>query len=285
MAFAQSVLKLGTGDVSRFVALRDRLCDTAFNVADAPFPGWDKFKRAAFDYALYHVEPPEHLFVLGRNWQVLNAPVSISFGGTVSPTADGFQLCELLAQQAVLRHGAIVIGGGVLGVDMAAHLGALDAKGRTVAVLANPVTFGLHPYEPKRTFLEEGILHHGGLLVSEYESPSEDRNERLLQRDRVITALSDLFVAVECSKDSATVDAAKRAKIQGSTVIAVDWARIRDKWHEPKTSGGTQLIRDKVAVPFPSMLVSDIADPCLMQEFHKLITSIGARTTGGAMCL
>ncbi|MBI3246779.1 MAG: DNA-processing protein DprA [Deltaproteobacteria bacterium] len=276
MELAQEVLKLSAGDVSRFVTLRDRLSDPAFNMADTPFLGWDKFREIEFEYALYHVKPPEHLFLRGRSWQILNATVSISFGGTVSPTADGFQLSELLAQQAVLGHRAVVGGGGVIGVDMAAHLGALDAKGSTIAVLANPVTHGLHPYEPKRTFLEEGIIQQGGLLASEYDSPEDDRKERLLQRDRVITALSDFFVAVECSKDSGTVDAAKRAKIQGKKVVVIDWSKIRHTWHEPKTSGALQLIQEKVAEALPCEPVSDIRDPRLMQEFHELLTGDSA---------
>jgi DNA processing protein len=270
MGLAREVWNLDAGDVPRFVTLRDRLRDPGFNIADTPFRGWDKFKNTEFTYTSYHVEPPEHLFLLGRGIEILNAMVSISFGGTVSPTADGFQLSELLAQQAVLQHGATVIGGGVIGVDMAAHLGALDAKGSTVAVLANPVTLGLHPYKPKRTFLEEGIIQ-GGLLASEYDSPSDDRKERLLQRDRVITALSDFFIAVECSKDSATVDAAKRAWIQGKKVVVIDWSKIRDTWHEPKSSGALQLIQEKVAEAFPREPVSDIRDSRLMQEFDQLL--------------
>lgn len=272
MELAQEVLELRAECVSRFVTLRNRLVNSAFKIEDTPFLGWDKFTETNFKYVLYHVEPPEHLFLLGRSWQILNAKMSISFGGTVSPTADGFQLSELLAQQAVLQHGAIVISGGVIGVDMAAHLGALDAKGNTVAVLANPVTLGLHPYKPKRVFLEEGIIQQGGLLVSEYGSPSDDLKERLLQRDRVITALSDFFVAVECSQDSATVDAAKRAKIQGKKVVVIDWLKIRKTWHEPKTSGARQLIEEKVAEALPRGPVSDIRDPHLMQEFHEMLT-------------
>lgn len=285
MKLAHKVLKLSAGDLSRFVTLRNRLSDATFNITDTPFLGWDKFSQAEFEYTLYHVEPPEHLFVFGSSWQVLNTAVSISFGGTVSPTADGFQLSELLAQQAVLLHGAIVVCGGVIGVDMAAHLGALDVKGQTVAVLANPVTLGLHPYETKRYFLEDSILQQGGLFVSEYDSPSDDRNERLLQRDRIITALSDIFVAVECSKDSATVDSAKRAKIQGKKVLVVDWSKILHTWHEPKSSGASQLMQEKVAESFPSMPVSNIGDPRLLQEFNELITDCIVRTVGSTKCL
>ena len=101
---------------------------------------------------------------------------------------------------------------------MAAHLGALDQAGQTVGVLAKPVEDGIHPYKPRRSFLENGILANGGALVSECRDTVSDTRERLLQRDRIITALSDIFVAVECSETSATVDSTRRAKLQGKMV-------------------------------------------------------------------
>jgi DNA processing protein len=259
--------------VRRFIALNDRLVGLAFDRSSIPFDGWDKFKRRTFRYNSSHIAPPQRLFVRGSDWKVLNASVLVAFGGTVSPTADGFQLAELLAQHAV-DNGAVVVAGGVIGVDMAAHLGALDRGGHTVAVLAKPVMGGLHPYEPKRSFLEDGILQNEGLLVSEYHVPSEDRKEseeRLLQRDRVITALSDLFLAVECSKNSATVDAAKRARLQGKKVFVIDWSRIDRKWHKPKTSGTLQLMEENVAEAIPSMQVSDIRSPVISKELVALI--------------
>ena len=71
----------------------------------------NKFNGEPFDYNLEHVAPPEQIHVIGRGWRILNEPTSISFGGTVSPTADGFQLAELLAQEAVLKAGALVVSG------------------------------------------------------------------------------------------------------------------------------------------------------------------------------
>jgi predicted Rossmann fold nucleotide-binding protein DprA/Smf involved in DNA uptake len=229
---------------------------------------WDKSK---FSYAKEHVCPPKQIFVLGRDWQVLNEEYSISFGGTVSPTADGFQLAELLAQEVVSKFSAIVIGGGVIGIDTAAHLGALDTHAKTVAVIANPVEYGLHPYQPKRHFFEDAILRSGGLIVSEYDTWSDDRKERLLQRDRVIAALSDVFVSVECSENSATVDSAKRAKIQGKVVLAVDWSRIKETWHPPEQTGATQLIRESIAIAFPNCEVDSIRDSRLCDQFAALV--------------
>lgn len=256
-------------DLTRFVDLRSRLA--RIDLASVPRHGIDKFEKTQLTYTLDHVAPPERLFAIGRNWRILNCQVAVSFGGTVSPTADGFQLAELLAQDAVLNSNAVIVSGGVIGIDMAAHLGALDVNGKTVAVLANPVTMGIHPYIPKRTFLEAGILREGGLLVSEYDVSSDDRRERLLQRDRVITALSDIFVAVECSKKSATFDTAMRAKIQGKKVVAVDWSKITKTWHKPKADGSKMLIDNGIAEAIPRGEVADIRDPNMLQDFRELL--------------
>jgi len=270
-SFVHKPKEIKAESVQRFVELRERLSSAEFKIASFPFRGWDKFKKNGFKYTLQHVKPPRNLFWTGADWQVLNTQTTVSFGGTVSPTADGFQLSELLAQRAVDHHGAVVVSGGVIGIDMAAHLGALDQNGKTVAVLANPVVMGLHPYEPRRSFLENEILKHEGLLVSEHDTPSEDREERLLQRDRIITALSDVFIAVECSKDSATVDTAKRAKIQGKKVFAIDWSRIRKKGNEPKTGGTRQLLEEKIADALPSGPVDDIRARRLLEEFSVML--------------
>jgi len=275
------VLKLKAEDVSRFKILHSYLSNGTFNISETPFSGWNKFEKKSFNYGMYHIEPPEYLNAIGHNWHIINSPICIAFGGTLSPTSDGFQLTELLAQQSVLGHGAIVIAGSAFGVDTAAHLGALDSNGKTIAVLANPVSYGLYPYTPKRTFLEEGILQNGGLLVSEYDSPTEDCFERLLQRDRITTALSDIFVAVECSHDSATVDSAKRAKLQGKKVVVIDWTKIRHTYHKPKISGATQLIQENVADAIPKIRVSNIEDPRFMHAFHELIAGIGTRILEG----
>jgi len=229
--------------------------------------GWDKFLEAEFLYERRHVEPPAQLYFLGRDWQILNSAISVSFGGTVSPVADGVQMATMLAQATVdntLGLDALVVGGGVLGVDTAAHLGALDKAGKTVAVLANAVRHGLHPYRPRRSFLQSAILNHQGGLVAEHDDRVDDYRVRLLDRDRIITALSDVFVAIECSGRSATVDAAKRAKLQGKRVIAVDWSRLARKWAEPKTAGNRELMTERIngeliAEPFPVDVTGDSA--------------------------
>jgi DNA processing protein len=231
---------------------------------------WHKFDKLDRPYELGHVDPPQTLFFRGRDSQVLNADFTVGFGGTVSPTTDGAQLTTCLAQVAG-SEGAVVISGGVYGVDMMAHLGALDVAAATVAVVANDAEKGLHPYFPQRKSLETLILQRGG-IVSEHQDNEGDFFERLLQRDRIITALSSVFVVVECSGGSATVDTAKRAYIQGVPVVAVIWDHIPELWHAPRTAGNELLLREKFARPFPRKPVKSYGD--IGDEFKQMLRSL-----------
>ncbi len=247
-----AVKKIAFEKIGRFHRVRDHIKDIDF--ATIAFDGFDKFTKQSFRYERRHVDPPDCIWFRssGPDWSVLNAPLSVSFGGTVSASADGIQMAILLAQ-ATIRNKGIVMGGGVLGVDMVAHMGALDAEGTTIAVVANPVKFGIHPYRPRRSFLESAILRAGG-IVSQYDCPYKDAadfRDRLLQRDRIITALCDVFVAIECGKNSATVDAAKRAHLQGRRVVAIDWTQLSPRWREPDPSGFEQLRSEIAAESFP----------------------------------
>lgn len=181
---------------------------------------WSKQRRA---YTKPELRIPETLLLHGQrpNWD----KPTIGVGGTRSPTVETFifasNVCRMLAQR-----GAIIVSGGVPGVDLAAHLSAVDANdGSTLAVLANPPWEGLGGHEWANRLLEEAILKTGA-FVSEYDTHAEVASdeflERLLQRDRIITGLADVFVAFECNTDSATVDSAYRALAQGKKVIAIE---------------------------------------------------------------
>lgn len=115
-------------------------------------------------------------------------------------------------------------------MDIAAHLAAIEVpKGSTFAVLANPVETGLGGHEWQNSLVERHFGRHGG-FISEYSTHSvfgvDEFKERLLARDRIISGLADLFIVFECNIDSATIDTARRASVQGKKVICVDTAKI-----------------------------------------------------------
>lgn len=232
---------------------------------------FDKFADKRVEYHLEHVLPPEYLYFRGVNSQALNADLCVAFGGTSSASADACWLTELLAEIVVEERGT-VISGGAVGVDSAAHLGALNKKGSTVAVLGQPVEKGLaHAFEASRHYLEKGIRECGG-LASEYSEATGTLGERVLGRDRIITALADVFVAVECRHDSATVETAKRAWIQKRKVFAVQWSFISSQWQRPESSGNVQLFREMIAQPMPSSPVRTLKEA--VAEFRKILRDL-----------
>jgi hypothetical protein len=290
-----------TGEVSRLAALRRAIevppLGDPFHHDSLPLWFWHKFEKKGVPYDYRHVEPPGMLYASCRAQnkehalRALNADLCVSFGGTVSPTASGARLTQLLAKIVAELKGT-VISGGVVGVDTYAHMGALDGQGKTIAVLANPVDAGLHWHEPLsnypvRSFLQSCIID-AGALISEYGDvdSTETSLERLLQRDRIITGCSDLFVAIECSEESATVDTAKRAFIQGQMlgrdyprVIAIKWSNVKEKWrdHVPKQSGNEELLRERrldgsLAKPIPSQ--PNASYEAIEREFREYLLGI-----------
>jgi predicted Rossmann fold nucleotide-binding protein DprA/Smf involved in DNA uptake len=146
--------------------------------------------------------------------------------------------------------GWVSVSGGVYGVDMLAQLGALDVAGTTYSVVAHNVTKGLHPGEPRRERFEADILSSGGIL-SEHADEMERTGYRILQRDRIITGLADQFFVVESRPASGTIDAAKRAYLQGRKVVAIDWSRLAFLKSHAVASGNDQLLASGTASPFP----------------------------------
>jgi hypothetical protein len=271
----QKVHQLDSRELSRYLRVEQHL--SAVDFSRVPFEGYHKFNQNSFRYAQEHVSLPTVLYFRGETPEVLNAPLVVSFCGTETPTIRGFQLTELLAQIASQR--GLVISGGVHGIDMAAHLGALDGGGPTVAVVANSPGSGIHPYVPQRTFIENGILASGGGILSEYPDDVPDRRERLLARDRIIAGLCDILVVIEASENSASVDTAKRAYLQGKMVCMVDWSRFTTPSDEtPKISGARQLKELGIARGFPSGAVTDFADPKLANEFGALLSTVARET-------
>jgi DNA processing protein len=110
-----------------------------------------------------------------------------------------------------------VVSGLALGIDAAAHQGALDAGGRTLAVLGCGV---LRMYPPANLSLAESILKHGSVL-SEFHPESGVNAQNLVARNRVTSGLSCAVIVVQSGEDSGSMSTARRAWQQGRIVFAV----------------------------------------------------------------
>ena len=114
--------------------------------------------------------------------------------------------------------GLVVVSGLALGCDSAAHEGALDADGSTIAVLGGGVDV---PSPPSRERLYRRILAAGGLILSEYPPGTRPHRESFPARNRIMAALSGVTVVVEAAIRSGTRHTADRAQQLGRELAAV----------------------------------------------------------------
>lgn len=110
-----------------------------------------------------------------------------------------------------------VVSGMALGIDGAAHEGALDVQGPTVAVLGCGVDV---PYPSQHRALHEQLSREG-LVISEYLPGEQPRRENFPQRNRIIAGLSKGVIVAEAPMGSGAIITAKQAIEQGREVFAV----------------------------------------------------------------
>ncbi len=142
---------------------------------------------------------------------------AVAIVGTRAASEEAIKIATMLAYELALR-GLCVVSGLALGIDTAAHVGALDAEdGRTIAVLGSGIRV-IHPRENAE--LAERIASHGALL-SELMPHAPPRGPQLMARDRLVSGLSRAVIVVEAGQKSGSMDTAERARKQGRLVYAI----------------------------------------------------------------
>ncbi len=162
-----------------------------------------------------HRSPADRPLREGRRRSGRCSP-AVAIVGTRSPTPRGVAFARALASD-IARAGITVVSGLARGIDTAAHRGALDAGGRTVAVLGSGVA-ELYPPENARLARE---IASTGAVVSEFLPTQEPRPAAFPQRNRIISGLSMGVVVVEAGARSGALITAARALEQGREVFAV----------------------------------------------------------------
>ena len=161
--------------------------------------------------------PPDPLWVDGDRDALTNRAVSIV--GTRRMTPYGARVARELAY-ACADAGIVVVSGLAQGVDSAAHEGALEAHGRTVAVLGAGVTSYLADARGRRRRLAYAI-RTSGALVSEFPPDAPPQIWTFAQRDATIAALGEVTVVVEAPIDSGALITADEARKLRRPVYAV----------------------------------------------------------------
>lgn len=159
--------------------------------------------------------PPAVLYVQGRLPDFLEFP-SVSIVGTRKATLVGKRVAHSLGY-GLAKGGAIVVSGGALGIDTAAHKGALLAGGKTVCVLGCGIS---HPYLLANADLRDSIAQNGALL-SEYPPHTPALRNHFPVRNRLISGLTLGTVVVEATEKSGSLITANEAIHQNRDIFAV----------------------------------------------------------------
>ena len=163
----------------------------------------------------YTAKPPHLLFCVGK--PDLCDPLPVAIVGTRRPDGYGLRHSRRLARE-LAEKGACIVSGLALGVDAAAHWGALDANGRTIAVLGAALD---RLYPPQNRVLMEKILESGGSVVSEYPPGMGPTHFSFVQRNRIVAGMSAGVLVTQAPHKSGALSTVNYALEEGREVFAL----------------------------------------------------------------
>ncbi len=189
---------------------------------------------------------PKEIFYLGNLLdESLARRSKIAIVGTRKATAYGRAIAKEMAQEFAKKE-IVVVSGLAMGIDTAAHEGALLGGGKTIAVLA----CGLDSiYPAQNENLAKRIIETGGAIISEYSAGTEAFKNQFLERNRIVSGLSAATVIIEAPEQSGALVTARLAAEQGREVFVVPGPMNHSNY-----LGSHKLIRDGAT------LISSIED-------------------------
>lgn len=193
-------------------------------------------------------DPPPFLYAKG-NISLLNQP-GIAIVGSRSASVQGEKNAHAFAFE-LAQSGLTIVSGMALGIDGAAHSGALAATGATIAVIGTGLDI---VYPAKHRDLAHDIAKHG-LIISEFPLGTPSIAKNFPKRNRIISGLSLGCLVVEANLQSGSQITARLAGEQGREVFA-----IPGSIHSPTAKGCHQLIKQG------AKLVDCIQD--ILEELH-----------------
>jgi len=212
--------------IERTMEWADRPGHRVLSLADSLYPA-----------ALLHIsDPPTLLYVIGRA-DLLNAP-QIAIVGSRRASPQGLLDARRFAA-SLSQSGLCITSGLALGIDTAAHEGALEGAGSTIAVTGT----GADRVYPASNRALAHRIREAGTLVSEFPLGTPPLAPNFPRRNRLIAGLARGVLVVEAAAQSGSLITARLAAEQGRDVFA-----IPGSIHAGLTSGCHRLIRDGAAL-------------------------------------
>ena len=197
------------------------------------------YEDEAYPPLLKQINDPPLLLYVKRQLPPQDT-LSIAIVGSRSPTRYGKTTCHQLSQQLAAR-GVTIVSGFARGIDTVAHRGALEAGGRTIAVMGNGLS---HVYPEENRHLTDEILESGGALISEFPMTVPPMATNFPLRNRVISGLTWGTLVVEASERSGSLITARLAAEQGREVFAVPgqiFSKLSQGTHKLINQGATLI--------------------------------------------
>ncbi len=185
---------------------------------------------------LYHyMHPPIVLYAVG-DLTLLDEVNTLTVVGTRGASEYGRKTAYLMSRE-VASKGVVIISGCAVGIDAAAHQGALAGKGKTIAVLGCGMDVN-YPADNYR--LRKEIIARGGLQITEYPPGTRAFGSFFPHRNRLLAGLARAVLVAEAPYRSGSLITAEYAVEQGKEVFCIPPYSIWD----PKCSGVTRYLRD-----------------------------------------
>ncbi len=194
-------------------------------------------------------DPPPYL--IARGLLEPNDAACVAVVGARAASEAGLRMAQRLGFE-LAAHGFVVVSGLARGIDGAAHRGALEAGGRTVAVLGCGIDVA---YPPEHRGLADTIIERRGAILSELPLGSAPLPENFPSRNRILSGLSLGVVIVEAAERSGSLITARMALEQNRQVFAVPGSPLSGK-----TRGSNRLLKDgAVLVECVEDVIEDLA--------------------------
>ncbi|OXS56439.1 DNA processing protein [Bacillus sp. V-88] len=186
------------------------------------------FKKAGIEYFIFYDKeypsllkkipsPPFILFMKG-NKQLLEGEYICSIVGTRKPSQQTLTQIENFVTEMVDSN-VITASGLAFGTDIQVHLSTLEKKGKTIAVLPGPISAIIPKTHTKYAF---EILDNQGLLISENYMDEPNKKTNYINRNRIISGISNAVIVTECNASSGTMHTARFAYVQKKPLYCFD---------------------------------------------------------------
>lgn len=213
-------------------------------------------------------DPPPVLYVKG-DWMACFDQPAIGVVGSRRCSTYGLNASEMLSRDLAGK-GVTVVSGLARGIDTAAHRGAIDAKGRTIAVMGTGID-GVYPKENRK--LADEIVSAGGCLLTQFPLGTPPLPDHFPFRNRIISGMSHGVLVIEASERSGSLITARLAAEQGREVMAVPGNITSGVSFGTNylIKSGAKLVQQwqDVVAEFPSEIAATILPPRLDGEPAK----------------